>query len=62
MLCPQCPLKPGVVHWKLNMRKHWQNAHSSGNPFPVDFAAQLETVDPESAWALTVGGERKKVQ
>ena len=62
MLCPQCPVKPGVVHWKLNMRKHWQCAHSSGVPFPADFAAQLETADQERAWTLTVGGERRKAK
>jgi len=61
LLCPQCPAKPGVAHWKLNMPSHWQNAHSSGMPFPPAFAEQLETTAQEAEWTRIVGGERRKI-
>ena len=42
MLCPQCPLKPGVVHWKLNMRKSTGRARTAAAlPFQLTLPPSL---------------------
>ena len=28
LLCPTCPQKPGVVHWKLNTIAHCDRSHA----------------------------------
>jgi hypothetical protein len=44
--CPTCPSKPGVIHWKLNMTKHFARSHV-GTTIPPDFLHLLSTSDDE---------------
>ncbi len=45
--CPTCPRRPTpVVHWKLNMKTHYELAHR-GVPIPPALVAEMKTTDEE---------------
>mmetsp|Transcript_18808 Transcript_18808/g.60834 ORF Transcript_18808/g.60834 Transcript_18808/m.60834 type:complete len:334 (-) Transcript_18808:44-1045(-) len=59
--CPLCPKgrgSKGVVHWKMNMRAHFQQSHP-GRDISPELARDLIVTDNEREWTRKFSGNRK---
>jgi hypothetical protein len=61
MQCPLCPVKPPVVHWKSNMKNHFDVAHED-DARVQDHLKKFETSATELAAICAWNAKKNAIQ